>query len=149
MKAGFFQLQSAEDLFAKLKWELGELQQDPSNPWHAFNCFVTAEHLPDWVENKSLRKENALLRVCSHLANGGKHFEVDRHSSVMAAERDGVFEEGVFEKGVFEEWLKISLEPNEANELGRNEIDAVSLAEMLVSWWSQYFENKKQSDNAT
>lgn len=142
MRAGFFQLQSAEDLFAKLKIELEELQQDPSNSRHAFNCFVTAEHLPDWVGNKSLRKEHSLLRVCSHLANGGKHFEVNRHSSVVAAERDGVFEEGAFEKGAFEEWLKITLEPNEAEVLGRQEIDAVSLAVMLVSWWGQYFEQR-------
>lgn len=149
MKAGFFQLQTAEDLFAKLKWELEKLQQDPSNPWHAFNFFVTAEHLPDWVDNKSLRKENALLRICSHLANGGKHFEVDRHSSVAVAERDGVLEEGVLEKGIVEEWLEITLEPREAEDLGRDEIDAVSLAEMLVSWWGRYFENGQSSGATT
>jgi hypothetical protein len=149
MKSGFFQLQTAEDLFAKLKWELEELRKDPSNPWRAYNFLVTAEHLPDWVKNRSLRKKDALLRVCSHLANGGKHFDVDRHSSVSSAERDGVFEEGAFEKGVFEEWLKITLEPDEAKELGCNEVDAVFLAERLVKWWSQYFENRKQSGSAT
>jgi hypothetical protein len=54
MNQGFFQLHTAEYLFSKLQWELENLRQNPSNPWLAFNFFVTAEHLPDWVTNKPI-----------------------------------------------------------------------------------------------
>lgn len=145
MESGLFQLKTAGDLFSKLQWELDKFREDPSNPWLAFNFFVTAEHLPDWIDKKSLRRSEPLLRVCSHLANGGKHFKTDRHSSVSNAERDGVFEEGVYEKGVFEEWLTITLETDEATELGYKEIKAVPLAEQLVTWWEDYFKNENHN----
>lgn len=142
-------METPEDLFSKLKWELEKFREDPANPWLAFNFFVTAEHLPDWIKEKSLRKNEAILRVCSHLANGGKHFEVNRHSSVSSTAKDGVYEDGLFEKEVYEEWLKISLEPKEANALGYNEINAVPLAENIVKWWEDYFSNKRHDQNAT
>lgn len=138
MKNGLFQLRTPGDLFEKLEWELEELRKDPSNPWIAFNLFVTAEHLPDWVDNKSIKYKEALLRVCGHLANGGKHFNPTEHHAVAEAEHDGVFEEDVFEKGVFEERLKITLEDEEAERLGFKDIDAVSLAEKVVDWWAEY-----------
>jgi hypothetical protein len=51
----------------------------------AWNFFVTAEHLPDWLGRKNPRalegygiekfkRHRALTRICAQLANGAKHF---------------------------------------------------------------------------
>ena len=71
------------------------MEQDPANPYPAFDFFVTAEHLLDWLYPDSVESANVrirkqrreiepLLRVTSHLANGAKHFEAmaPHHKSV-------------------------------------------------------------------
>src|SRR5690348_10091676 len=81
---GFFELATPKDLFQKMESDLAALRKDPSDSYSAFNFFITAEHLPDWLSLKDLRKQTPLLRVVSHLANGAKHFQLDprRHTSV-------------------------------------------------------------------
>ena len=138
MEKGFFQLIGAADLFDKLQWEFENLVAHPGNAWHAFNFFVTAEHMADWKKDcLSLKKTVPLLALCSHIANGGKHFKITdkKHKSVASAKHDGVFEPGVFEEGVFEESLQITLEPEAAKALGTATIDAVSLASMVLEFW--------------
>jgi hypothetical protein len=46
---GFFDLQTPEHLLHKLEWEYTQWQDDPLNTYRAWNFFVTAEHLPDWI----------------------------------------------------------------------------------------------------
>jgi len=75
METGFFQLKNAKDLFEKLQWEYENLVSHPGNAWRAFNFFVTAEHMADWKDCKLLKTTDPLLALCSHIANGGKHFE--------------------------------------------------------------------------
>lgn len=104
MNDGFFLLRTADDMLSKLQWELNNLRESPDNCWVAFNFFVTADHLSDWVGNNTLRKSNALLRICSPLANGAKHFHSDRHSAIAAVNEKRLWEE-VFEEGVMEECL--------------------------------------------
>src|SRR5215210_3209748 len=92
---GLFELQTPQDLLQKLQHDYQRLKDDPLNPYPAFDFFVTAEHMLEWVHpgyaNKqprtNLRKSNVLLQVCSHIANGSKHFEVEaphhkQHKSV-------------------------------------------------------------------
>ena len=137
MEPGFFQLKDASDLFDKLQWEYENLSAHPGNAWNAFNFFVTAEHMADWKGCKSLKFTDPLLKLCSHLANGGKHFEKlhDIHKSVKSAKHDGVFEPGVYEEGVYEESLQITLEPDAVQALGVEVIDAVSLASKVIEFW--------------
>lgn len=90
--AAVFKLQSPQDLFQKLKHERAALNSDPDDSYAAYNFFVTAWHLLDWLypgdANKparsKLRKSEPLLQVLDHLASGAKHFEIDpkRHTSV-------------------------------------------------------------------
>jgi hypothetical protein len=139
MDDGFFQLKSAADLFEKLQWEHQNLVAHPGNAWHAFNFFVTAEHMADWNNCLSMKKTEPLLALCSHLANGGKHLKAEdkKHKLVVSTNHDGVYEPGVFEEGVFEESLQITLEPEAAKALGTATIDAVSLASRVLEFWRE------------
>jgi hypothetical protein len=114
---GLFTLRTSEDLLHKLEWEYAQWQQDPLNAYAAWNFFVTAEHLPDWLARAGgprlpkgfsygrLKQQESLLRICSHLANGGKHFRPrDDHKSVASTRQrpPAFFEPGVFfEEGEF------------------------------------------------
>lgn len=137
MEPGFFQLKNTMDLFKKLEWEHQNLVAHPGNAWYAFNFFVTAEHMADWKKCKHLREIDPLLALCSHIANGGKHFEAtnSKHKSVFSTKFEGVYESGVYEESVFEESLQITLEPDAAKVLGATVIDAVTLATKILEFW--------------
>jgi hypothetical protein len=101
---GAFDLQTARDLLQKLHHDLEALRREPTNTYRAFNFFVTAEHMKDWVypgnanrgARERLETESLLLQVCSHLANGAKHFVADRprHRSVADTGRTGGYWSG-------------------------------------------------------
>lgn len=133
----FFELKSATDLFRKLEDDLIHLEASGQDSRIAFNFFVTAEHLPDWLGQRELVRQHSILRVVSHIANGAKHFELKntRHKSVENTEKFRVFEEDVFEPGVFDESLIIELSSNEAQEFGAPEVDAASLGRKVVDFW--------------
>jgi hypothetical protein len=84
---GVFQLKTPVDLYYKLDRELQRLREAPDDPDIAFNFFVTAWHILDWLhpgregepQRKRLREGSPLLRLMSHLANGAKHFVVFEH----------------------------------------------------------------------
>lgn len=103
----------------------------------AFNFFVTAEHLPDWLNMRVLVRQHALLKIVSHLANGAKHFVIDpiRHQSVIGTHKDRYVEEGYVEPGYFYEPLQIHLSQDEAAELGTSVIDAVALGQLVLDFW--------------
>jgi hypothetical protein len=96
---GMFTLRSPKDLLAKPQRELDRLRAAPNESDIAFNFFVTAEHIADWLhpgpqgdkaarkERERLRDADPLLAVVSHIANGSKHFDklAVRHDSVKAA----------------------------------------------------------------
>lgn len=95
---GFSSLRTARDLREKLRRDLARLKESPRDADAAFNFFVTAEHMLDWVHpgpsmearQPHISKEREacpLLRLVSHLANGAKHFEAQhrRHKSVEDA----------------------------------------------------------------
>jgi hypothetical protein len=46
---GFFELTTPHHLLQKLTREYEEWKKDPLNVDRAWNFFVTAEHLPDWL----------------------------------------------------------------------------------------------------
>ena len=135
-----FELKSAADLFRKLEGDFAALEASGQDTRVAFNFFVTAEHLPDWLGRRDLVRQHASLRVVSHIANGAKHFVLDdrRHQSVTRTEKFRYVEEGYVEPGYFYEPLLIHLSPDEARELGAPTIDAVSLGRRVVEFWRHY-----------
>lgn len=46
---GLFQLQTAHELLAKLRHDHERLREAPNDAYVAFDFFVTAEHMLDWV----------------------------------------------------------------------------------------------------
>jgi hypothetical protein len=127
---GLFELRTPADLVRKLRHDLNRMSTSPQDQYAAFDFFVTAEHIVDWIHPTSkpargqLRSSSLLLRVTSHLANGGKHFEARsaHHQSVMGTEKERYVEEGYVEDGYFEEPLVIQLSDTEARELGTSRI---------------------------
>jgi hypothetical protein len=97
-------------LLAKLRWEIVQLglpvDQEAVASYRAFNCAVTAWSISDWVWNAApadlrerlraespkpeasdaecfaslLRKESRELAICQQLANGSKHFILDKYN---------------------------------------------------------------------
>jgi hypothetical protein len=137
MHLDFFDLRTAADLFRKVEEDLKALQDAPSDVRLAFNFFVTVEHLPDWLDQRSLVKKNCALRVVSHLANGAKHFVLDdsRHKSVKKAEASRYVEDGYVEPGYVADVLEVHLSADEAKEMGRPVIDVLTLGQKVVQFW--------------
>lgn len=134
----YFALAQPLDLFRKMEADFATLSASPSDSWLAFNFFVTAEHLPDWLGKRDLVKKNDLLRVVSHLANGMKHFTVDpeRHRSVTGATEEAYVDEGYIEPGYVEDWLLVHLSPAEAGALGgKRAIDVRELGQLVLNFW--------------
>jgi hypothetical protein len=148
---GIFELKTPHDLLKKLKYDLEQLKLQPRNSYLAFNFLVTAEHMKDWIypgrENKNIRENlengSALLQVCSHVANGAKHFQVEakHHKSVKDTRKtggywgasywaSGVFAGSFWGKGA----LVVQLEGEAETQFGSS-IGVVDLAERIVSFW--------------
>jgi len=133
----FFELKTPLHLFQKMQSDLAALQASGQDARIAFNFFVTAEHLPDWLGQRDKVRQHALLRIVSHLANGAKHFTIDpkRHTAVVATSKERYVEEGCLEPGFLEEPLLVHLAADEANELGITVIDAVTLGQKVLALW--------------
>ena len=152
---GVFDLGTAADLREKLHRDLVKFKSEPLNPDMAFTFFVTAEHMLDWVFPKkgnkikrtAERKKSVLLRVCSHLANGAKHMEVEdsHHDSVSSTGTGGgylpvrFFPKSYWPNGYFGAGRKlvVRLKGDAATQLGKI-IGAVQLAEMVMEYWDKH-----------
>lgn len=153
---GLFQLKTASDWRAKLRRDLDRLKTNPLDPDAAFNFFVTAEHMLDWVfpgksnetKRTAERDGSVLLQVCSHIANGGKHFETEakRHKSVSSTgrRRGGWFGSNWFASNWFaSNWfgptprLVVALQGDAAKGLGAS-MEVVDLANQVMAYWDAH-----------
>jgi hypothetical protein len=147
MVEGFFDLSTPEDLFRKLVDDFDDLESSPFDSRKAFDFFVTATHIADWINDgdrkktKQFRDANAILKVCDHLACNGKHFRLDNptHTSVEKAERECYAEPGYVESGYFKESLIVTFSEAEEAEFGIKSEDVVSLASRVIKFWKGYF----------
>jgi hypothetical protein len=150
---GFFDLTTPAHLLLKLEREYLRWQQDLLNTNLAWNFFVTAEHLPDWLARtapralrglriEAFKQSGQLTRICSHLANGGKHFRPTQHTSVAAMRRqEGWVKPGWVKPG----WVKgsslmVDLTPEEQETLQcpSESVEASLLAIWLLTFWQTY-----------
>ena len=152
---GVFQLRTAVDLREKLRRDLAKFESEPLNPDVAFNFFVTAEHMLDWVYPKNVnklkrtaeRKKSAILRVCSHLANGAKHLEVEvpHHDSVSSTGTEGgyfpasYYPQSYFSNAYFGvgRALVVRLKSDAATQLGQL-MGAIQLAQKVMEFWDKH-----------
>lgn len=150
---GVFNLRTPIDLLDKLKYDYAVFEKDKNNPYLAFNFFVTAEHMLDWIypgySNKAkrtaLRDSEVLLQVCSYLASGAKHFvaEAKHHDTVSGSVKKrptnplvgpfgGPF---VIERNI--SGLYVNFEDKAAKDLGSS-IKAVDLADQVLKYWQSH-----------
>jgi hypothetical protein len=150
---GFADLQTPEDLFGKLKHDFGRVSANLTDTYAAFDFFVTADSLVDWLhpdepgdDGKASqartvkRKDSALLRVSWDLACGGKHFKLldKRHKSVEDTRvQSAYFSEEYFSPGYFatKPHLVVDLSEVEVVELGTNPIRVDDLARQVLDYW--------------
>jgi hypothetical protein len=143
---GFLHLQTPEDLFLKLHHDYRRLQANPADSYAAFDFFVTATHIPEWLERAkrphtapSSLRDQALLAICQHLGNGAKHFVVDRHDAAQHGDVGqntyGSARYGSSSCGVKENLL-VTLSSDEAAALGTHQMAAFDLAGKVLDYWS-------------
>lgn len=140
---GFAYLQKPSDLLKKLEHDFSRLQSDRDNPYVAFDFFVTAEHIIDWINptdpiaNKGIREGNALLKAVSHIANGAKHFHATnrRHKSIEDVEIQHYVEPGYVAEGYIRSPLIVRFTASEALALGEDQLEVVQLAERVLNYW--------------
>jgi hypothetical protein len=81
-KQGLFGLQTPEDLLAKAHRDYKRMLAQPMDHDAAFDFFVTARHIPEWLERvgrgteASALAQHVQLRIARHIADRAKHFEV-------------------------------------------------------------------------
>lgn len=147
----FFRLRNAFDLREKLRRDLEKLKAKPLDVDAAFNFFVTALHMLDWVypgktnaKRLAAEKSSVLLRVCADLGNGAKHFELEtrKETSVSATSQ--------LQGGWFGFWLSpwwfgdlfgserliVSLAGDASTTLGQI-IEVTELAEKIMEYWDK------------
>lgn len=140
---GFAELRDPRDLVRKLEYDLERIRKSPQDQYAAFDFFVTAEHIVDWIypddkmARETVRSSSSLLRITSHLANGVKHFEAKakQHRSVADVEKSRYVEAGYVEDGYFEDPLVVHLTVYEEKSFGQSNIEVASLAQQVYEYW--------------
>ncbi len=126
-------------------------QLDPYAQYAAFDFFVTAEHMIDWLypgypnngRRKDLRNSEPLLLICSHIANGSKHFQASagHHNSVEKTEHHRGSFSNAFSDGFDISYLEIHLTDDEVSRLHERGIslskknEVTVLAKMILDYW--------------
>lgn len=140
---GFAELRVPRDLVKKLECDLERVLKSPQDQYAAFDFFVTAEHIVDWIHpndrkaREEVRGSSSLLRITSHLANGGKHFEAKavHHKSVADVEKSRYVAAGYVEEGYFEDPLIVHLTAEEQISFGQDRIEVAVLAKQVYEYW--------------
>src|SRR5437899_2000470 len=77
---GFFWLEDPFDLLRKLEHDFERLRSNPADTYAAFDFFVTATHMHEWVKGVGWQWDPptesrlaAVYKLCGDLGNGAKH----------------------------------------------------------------------------
>ena len=147
---GFIELVNVKDYWKKLQFDFNELKKNDEDVYKAFNFFITSYHLLDWIfkgeysiERTNLNKK-PILKLCSHIANGIKHFEIDsnRHNSVKEIEKERYVEEGYWEESYAESPIIISLDEKLNSEFGESK-KIIELADKVMLFWETELNKRK------
>lgn len=140
---GFGGIKSPHDLLVKLRHDFKRMSANSMDAYAAFDFFVSAHHMLDWLNpnNNTARKAeevgSILMLVCSHLANGAKHFSASnpQHNSVNdITAQDRTFFGGTFFGEAFFGTLTIQLDGDAAEVFG-DEISAIDFASKVLDFW--------------
>ena len=141
---GFATLQSAGDLLQKIRHDHERLRSAPADVHAAFDFFVSAYHMLDWLHpneaaaRKAEEEGNVLLQVCSHIANGAKHFQATakHHTSVADLySEEGAFQRDAFQLDAFQAGgLFVEFDGKAAVTFGTR-LEAIDLAGKVLAHW--------------
>ena len=143
---GLFELRTAADMFEKLEAEYKALSAAPADSRAAYNFFVTAWHLLEWLypdqaRLKSVRDTQAILQVCEHLAVGAKHFRptATRLRSVTETGRAHYWAAGYWHprywaRGYWRDSLVVELDGAARDAFGP-QMDVLPLAREAMKFW--------------
>ena len=141
---GFATLQTPHELLEKVRHDYQRLRSDPEDVYAAFDFFVSAHHMLDWLHPNDKRGRDAeegrnlLLQVCSHIANGAKHFEATakEHTSVAdLSSVEGAFQRDAFQSDAFQVGgLFVELDGLAAQAFGTR-LEVVDLANKVLAHW--------------
>lgn len=102
----------------------------------------------DGKQNKKkrvqLEKGFPLLQVCSHIANGSKHFKATakhHHAVENTSLRQGAFDSDIFPSDTFDaNSLIIELDEHVAEQLslGSHQIECLTLAQSILDFWKKH-----------
>lgn len=146
---GLFRLQNAKGLLTKLQYDLDRIKREPLNEYAAFDFFVTARHMPEWLypgdnnaaKRKALVQGHTLLQVCEHIGDGSKHFQAtaERHKSVKDTSLKGAaFQPDAFQANAFQVGqLVAALDGRAATEFGL-EVGVAELATKVLHYWESH-----------
>lgn len=141
---GFFQLSTPDDLLAKLEWDFLRMNKALSDPYAAFDFFVTAEHMRDWLfpgkegrkQREALRESSSILQMVSHIATGAKHLVPESPQHVSVRDVDGPTSEYPHAALVI-----YPADPVVA-ELGILGTTTLGLAQMVLDYWRGYLKQR-------
>lgn len=150
---GFIELNNVIDYWDKLNYDYHNLINNNENVYDAFNFFVTSWHFTDWYFNEifpdstekeikdkiwKFKNDNPVIKICEHIANGGKHFSIDkkRNHSVKKIEKLRYFEKGYVEDGYVESPILIQLDDELKIKLGEF-IFVRDFAEYILDFWKK------------
>jgi hypothetical protein len=145
---GFFDLQTPEDLLHKLEREYAQLQQNPEDVDLAYNFFITAENMPEWVKGggrkgkafkHKIQQQEIVLIIGHELATGAKHVSSgSQRPAVRAATREGWVASGWVAPGWVAAPLIVRLSPEQATAVGQEAVNMLELASRVLAFWQQY-----------
>ena len=94
---GILSIKTPSDLLAKTFKHLQALRLDPLDDYSAFDFFVSAESLIDWIapgkkskiQRMEFRNDDVVLQIVSHIASAAKHYQVEasHHKSVVSTSK--------------------------------------------------------------
>lgn len=137
---GIFDLRSPLDMLKKAIHDIERLRNNPLDTYAAFDFFVTARHIPDWLRRTELFNHHIELRVCRHLGDSSKHPILTHklHKQVQHSERrQGAWGEA-WRQAWGDSWgenklvVVLDTEDPDTSQLG-TEIDALDLAEKVLA----------------
>lgn len=141
---GVWNIRTSEQLLAKLEHDLERMQAAPTDARPAFDFFVTAFHLADWVHDgdedaaRAMVKGERLLTIAGHIANKTKHFELREGNwtqvegtPIPARTRPGLNGLSMSNRS----GLVIRLDQDYSLKMGRRDLPALVLAAQLLKFW--------------
>jgi hypothetical protein len=145
---GIFWMETPRQLFNKMVNDANHLATYHLDPAACFNFFVTAEHMADWLwpgaenntKRKKLKESDPVLKICSQVANGAKHFrtEAKRHNSINATSVSSVHSFGASDPCPDDYEFVIHLNAPDAVTLGCQSLTVRELVKRVLDFWEPH-----------